>query len=532
VSDYFDRVERGMREAMRRGAHEPWYLRLRVRLSRPVMVAVACLVVCGSALAATGVFRTGAPVGSEVPPNPSAYEGAVIARTVRLLPLRVSDPDGGPPWALRVLKTTRGLMCLQVGRVVDGRLGALGEDGAFGDDGAFHPLSLDYLSGLGCGTQDAHGNAFLNEQLHAVPASALFGNALSSEQRDSAVGCYASKSSSRVCPPSNLRDVDFGLLGPDATRVTYATPTGAMVTTPTTGEDGAYLIVLPHKTKPCGPPQPFCVRGQGDDEVIGPELEYSETIRTVTYRDAPACHLPSSAQAAEQQASKEAEVRAVLKRRYPEIYRTLYYSGRYIRDSVNELTLPQQRAFAALRAPYLRTELRRPRCPAVGYTPLSPSRHITEDQVSSPITVHAEPARFYCEHDEDTVPCDGPVPNGYKRLDLRGGPPQLLLVIQFTSRIAITNFDSHYEINKSDPNDPTSPQCPSGGASSFGPTQTNLKAGQRVRYTTFVNPQCRGVSHITVGLVTVNGPSGAMPVPGLPGQSAEIPVGQANFRIP
>ncbi len=475
MSDYFDQVERGLREAMRRGAHEPWYQRLRLRVSRPVAVAVACLAVCGSALAATGVFRTGAPVGSEVPPSPSAYEGAVIPQTVRLLPLRVSDPDGGPPWALRVLKTTRGLMCLQVGRVVDGRLGALGEDGAFGSDGAFHPLSLDFLSGQGCGTQDARGDAFLNEQLHAVPASALFGNALSNRQRHSWDGCYASKSSSRICPPSDLRDLDFGLLGPDATSVTYTMSTGATVTTPTTGEDGAYLIVLPHKTRPCGPPQPFCVRDQGgdDDEVIGPELEESEAIRTVTYRDAPACHLPSQIH-----------------------------------------------------------ELRRSRCPTVGYAPISPSRHITESEVASRVTVHAEPARFYCEHNGETVPCDGAVPNGYKRLGMGGGPPQLLLVIQFTSRIAITNFDSHYEINTSDPNDRANPQCPSAGAGSFGPTQTNLRAGQRVHYTTFVNPQCRGVSHITVGLVTVNGPSGAMPVPGLPGQSAEIPVGKTNFRIP
>jgi hypothetical protein len=532
VSDYFERVEQGLREAMRSGSYEPWYIRLRPRLSRPAIVVVACLVVCGSALAATGVFRTGAPVGSEVSPSPTTYEGTVIPGTVRLLPLRVSDPSGGPPWALRVLKTTRGLMCLQVGRVIDGRLGGLGEDGAFDNDGAFHPLPLDFLSGRGCGTQDARGDAFLNEQLHALPASALFGNAQSNGQHHAWDGCYTSKLSSRICPPSDLRDVDFGLLGPDATSVTYATPTGATVTTPTTGADGAYLIVLPHDTKPCSDSQPFCMLGQTGDQIIGPELEESETIRTVTYSDAPTCYLPSPAQAAEQQAFKEAEVRTLVRRRYPTIYRTLYYEERYIHGSIDKLTRRQQRAFAALRAPYLRAELRRPRCPAVGYVPPSPSRHLTKSELASPITVHAEPARFYCEHKGETVPCDGAVRSGYKRLGTSGGPPQLLLVIQFTSRIAITNFDSHYEINTSDPSDPTNPQCPSAGASNFGPTQTNLRAGQRVRYTTFVNPQCRGISHITVGLVTVNGPSGAMPVPGLPGQSAEIPVGKTSFRIP
>jgi hypothetical protein len=48
----------------------------------------------------------------------------------------------------------------------------------------------------------------------------------------------------------------------------------------------------------------------------------------------------------------------------------------------------------------------------------------------------------------------------------------------------------------------------------------------------FVNPECRGLSHITVGFVKVDGPSGATPVPGLPGQSAEVPVGATNFIVP
>ena len=82
MSDYFDRVEQGLREAVRRGAHLPWYARLRPRLSRPVVVAAACLLVTGSALAATGVFRTGAPVGAEVPANPTANEGAVLPASI------------------------------------------------------------------------------------------------------------------------------------------------------------------------------------------------------------------------------------------------------------------------------------------------------------------------------------------------------------------------------------------------------------------------------------------------------------------
>ncbi len=124
------------------------------------------------------------------------------------------------------------------------------------------------------------------------------------------------------------------------------------------------------------------------------------------------------------------------------------------------------------------------------------------------------------------------IPAGYRRIDMSYGPPEELLVVEFTARIAVRNFDSHFEINTTNPTSrPT--RCPvSGGGGGFGPTDTNLHAGQRVRYVSFFNPQCPGVSHITVGLVTVNGPSGSMPVPGLPGQSPEIPVGQTSIDLP
>jgi hypothetical protein len=441
MSDYFDRVEQGMREAVRRGAHMPWYSRLRPRPSRPVAVAVACLLATGSALAATGALRTGEPVGATVQATPNADEGVAIPGSAHLLGLRVADPDGGPAWGLRVLRTTRGLMCLQLGRVVDGRIGVLGEDGAFDDDGAFHPLSVDFLDGDACGTEDAHGDAFVNEQLHGTPASAL-----TSHQQRVSTGCYTANPPSRSCPPSDLRDVYFGLLGPDAASVTHATPAGGTATTPTAGRDGAYLVVLPHTVMPCSSYQLFCNRGSQRYSTGGPELEPSAAIRAVSYRGAPSCELPTPAELA-------------------------------------------------------RLHLAR-RCPAVGYV-AAPAPRITPAQLASSVSVHAEPARS----------------------------PELLLVIEFTARAAVTNFDSHYEINVDGPSDPTGPRCPVSAENSFGPTQENIRAGQRIRYTQFVHPGCPGRAHITVGFVTVNGPSGATPVPGLPGQSAEIPVGEANFEV-
>jgi hypothetical protein len=167
----------------------------------------------------------------------------------------------------------------------------------------------------------------------------------------------------------------------------------------------------------------------------------------------------------------------------------------------------------------------------VGYVAAAGQR-VTASRLASRVSAHAEPARFYCERAQQTVPCNGPVPPGYRRIDTRLGPPELLLVVEFVAHAAVTNFDSHYEINTSDPPDPRNRQCPVAGASQFGPTQTNLRAGQRVRYTEFVDRACPGLTRIRVGYVTVDGPSGDMPVPGLPGQSGEIPVGQTTFAVP
>ena len=311
MSDYFDRVEQGIREAVRRGAHLPWYARLRLRPSRPVAAVLACLVVTGSALAATGAFRTGAPVGAEVPAIPTANEGAVVPESIALLSLRVPDPAGGPPWGLRELKTTRGLMCVQVGRIVDGRIGVLGRNGAFNDDGAFHPLSPTFMEGPGCGTEDARGDAFVNEQIHGLPLSALLADQLHTHG-----GCYGSRRSATACPPGALRDVYFGLLGPDAASVTHVTPSGGTTVTPTAGPDGAYLIVLPHSTMRCPPRAPFCF-GNGLGYTGSPQMEAFEVVRAVNYRGAATCVLPTPAALAAAEAASEARFEAVLRTRSP-----------------------------------------------------------------------------------------------------------------------------------------------------------------------------------------------------------------------
>lgn len=528
MSDYFDHVERGLREAMGRRAHMAWYARLRPRPTRPVAVAVACLIATGSALAATGAFQTGEAVGPEVPGVPAANEGVPIPASLALLSLRVADPAGGPPWGLRELRTTRGLMCVQVGRVVGGRLGVLGRDGAFRDDGAFHPFSRTFMEGPGCGTEDANGDAFVDEQLHGIPDSALFGDRLHAHG-----GCYGSGRSSAECPTSARRDVYFGLLGPDATSVTHVTPAGGTAVTPTAGPDGAYLIVLPHSTTRCAPRTLACF-GNSTGYTGGPQMNAFEVVRSVSYRGAATCVLPTPEALAAAEAASEAAFETALRARFPATYRRLYREGHYVRGSIGLLTPSQQRAFRALRRPYEPTELG-PSCPAVGYVPVAPAVHVTPAQLASVVSAHVEAARDYCEPvgGGDTVGCATGIPKGYRRIEMSHGPPQQLLVVEFTAHVAVKNFESHFEINTTDPVNRPGSRCPvSGGGSSFGPTDTNLRAGQRVRYTEFFDTLCPGISHITVGLVTVNGPSGSMPVPGLPGQSPEVPVGRTQVALP
>ena len=79
------------------------------------------------------------------PATPNAGIGVPAPGGSRLLALRTADPQGGPPWGMRLVHTTRGEICVQIGRLADGQLGQLGIDGAFHDDGRFHPLAPDIL---------------------------------------------------------------------------------------------------------------------------------------------------------------------------------------------------------------------------------------------------------------------------------------------------------------------------------------------------------------------------------------------------
>ncbi len=188
------------------------------------------------ALAASGVIPIGSPVSPDRHLKPNVGIGLPKAGNSQLLPLRVSDPAGGPPWGMRVIRTSREEVCLQIGRVQAGKLGVLGVGGAFNDDGRFHPLPLDALparaldlGGFLSTTTSCFlaGRAFIDSHI-AMPISAL----------------GESTPGRRTSPSKDLRDVYYGMLGPQALGIAYPQD-GAQRTQAVLPATGAYLIVQP-----------------------------------------------------------------------------------------------------------------------------------------------------------------------------------------------------------------------------------------------------------------------------------------------
>ncbi len=213
-----------------------------LRGSRWRAVPVVLLLVLGGAAVAfaSGLISFGAPVASvPVFADPRAGLGEIAPGTVDLLPISVPDPRGGPPWGMRVLSTTRGAGCLQVGRLLDGKLVALGQDGAFGDDGRAHELPLSTnVERLNCSLLDGRGRIFDSVTLKSEAASAAQG------VHCEPPGTYAPSRgpAPQMCPLADERNLYYGMLGPYARSLTYSAG-GQIRTLATVGPDGAYLIV-------------------------------------------------------------------------------------------------------------------------------------------------------------------------------------------------------------------------------------------------------------------------------------------------
>jgi len=210
--------------------------------------AVAAALVLGGgtvALAATGVLSGGA-VKPEVPLNAAAGNGLPVAGTPVHLALVAADPSGGLPWGLRIERTTRGQLCVQVGRVDGTQLGELGLDSAFGDDGRFHALPATVLPpGYGGSAGQVEclpdGQTVIFEDLNADRSAVRL---LPGESSGPPPKHPGELHPTGVPPVGDLRALAYGVLGPHAVSVTYRTPAG-MRTIPVSRPDGGFLIVEP-----------------------------------------------------------------------------------------------------------------------------------------------------------------------------------------------------------------------------------------------------------------------------------------------
>jgi len=196
-------------------------------------------------LAATGVILTGSVVPASAPVGPSEGIGDPVSS--RLLPLQVRDPAGGLPWGMRIVETSRGLVCAQVGRLHNGQLGELGIDGAFKDDGLFHPFPPGVAQSFpGGSTEDGteiEGGTCTLAGPTAGSSGTAWGSAVAAElwgvdqNATSAHGHLSLTSAER-------RDISYGLLGPHAIRVSYREGASLQSEAVVPGV-GAYLIVQP-----------------------------------------------------------------------------------------------------------------------------------------------------------------------------------------------------------------------------------------------------------------------------------------------
>jgi hypothetical protein len=418
------------------------------RLPLVAAVAAALLVAAAVAVAAEFLIGTGAPVRPHAGQTfkPTAGLGVPKPGTISLLPLEVADPAGGPPWGMRFYETSRGLGCVQIGRLVGGRLGVLGQDGVFANDGRFHPLPANLIEGFGCAPLDAHGHTFLAASRFPIDASGYQpGGCLPAGDKRLAGSDIA------ACPSGPWRLVTYGLLGPQGKSITYADGSQSR-TIAVVGPQGAYLIVQSTVHAPRGfvPPS------------IAPALA---PIERVTYRDGAVCIIKSA------------------------------------------------RRLGGARG-----------CPPVGYAAPAAQR-LTVHELAAPISVRKIPAKTYCAppNGDDIRPCEASTPRLFR--PLTGGPPELLVEISFTSRVAIPDIHSYYVFNLVEPI--SADGC--GGES--GLTTADIAAGQRASVRLLVPYRCKGLVRGNVTYIAPTGPTALMPpLPG-PGRQAGM-VGNFSFRVP
>ena len=183
-----------------------------------LLVPAILLGLVGLAIASTQIL-----FGSRAPRGPQAGHFKVAPKTAVLLPLRVADPDGGPPWALReFVKTSvsgrQPLTCLQPGQLYRGKLGVVGRQGAFSNDGRFHVLNIDPGGCWGGRASSLAGPRFANAVIGPTRLPGLRGSALYGETGPHSVAVEAriGKVHRRATVSSTAHHAFFLILPPHA----------------------------------------------------------------------------------------------------------------------------------------------------------------------------------------------------------------------------------------------------------------------------------------------------------------------------
>jgi len=238
-----------------------------VRRRSGVRLAVIPLSLAAVAVAASVFVLLGGSPEKAPPPRPKGAQDSVFGAprgAAKVLGVRASDPAGGPPWALRLSRTTRGFGCVELGRLVDGKLGVLGQDGTF------HERGLQLNAPANCQVPDAAGQLFTAMTYIGLPAGGDIR------------ACDPRRASSRQpkCPADSLRSVFYGLLGPEATAVTYRDG-DRIVREDVSGPEGAYLVVK--RTE----------KGRRDLGYFSPGVFPGSGLRSIEYADGTRCRLPA-----------------------------------------------------------------------------------------------------------------------------------------------------------------------------------------------------------------------------------------------
>lgn len=530
---------RGLQYARaRRGLHRRVYERVRgvTRRTRGLTLVLAGLVVAAPAVGAvSNWFGIGAPE-HVAPSSPTQGFGTPLRGTSQLASLRVADPQGGPPWGVRVARTTRGDTCIQVGRVEDGQIGSLGIDHAWHDDRLFHAVP-GAAPGYDCVTSDGAGHAFMNVTYGGLPASAdTSWNSRGAQGPGCRMAADGEKSTPR-CSGGSTRFVFAGLYGPDATSITYQAPDGTLHREKTVGQDGAYLLVFSFDKQACRlydapiPPAGYtsCSRN-ALEQSYGPSGGELGAVRSVTYRDGHTCQVAPTESQVEEWEVVEAEIQVL--RGTPAAKKA----------AAHHLLAVFERQEHISPDVFTRDEKGKS-CPRVGY--IAPTRkRVTHADVATKIRVRRSVGRHWCSRKGPERPnvfevrlCSGAVPAGYNRIHLLSkvvhgkvvslDPLTVLANVSLVAREPVTSSRSWYQYSIHYPRG-------HGCAGDIGGlSEGDIRVGEPVRFQNYeVVGRCSGVYRGTVSYVQSTAPtSGGSLVGPQPGHGA-VSVGSFHFRVP